>query len=361
MRIIKIIDRYILGEFFLYLIFGLTLVIIFLMVNMILFQMLDFVIEKQVPFPVFMKILFFQVPAFMVLALPMATLFASLISMSRMSKDSEIDVMRTSGMSVVRILMPVLVGGIIVSAFGWVTLQRIVPWSNTQSAKLWRQFFLSDVMNKPMADVFFKGKDNKMFYIDSVDPRSDTVLGIFIYDTTTGRYPRVTTAPRGEWKGGELVLRDGMIHHFKDEGRLDYEVDFERLELNIERHMEEIFGEQKSPQEMTLEELRDKISLFKESGIDTKKWETDMHFKMSIPVASFICVLVGVPLSIRTGRSGMMTGILTAFIIVILYWVMTIICTALGYKGLLPPIAAAWLQNVLFLVIGVLLIAFTRR
>ncbi len=361
MRIFKIIDRYILGEFFLYLVFGLTLVVIFLMVNMILFQMLDFVIEKQVPLAVFMKILFYQVPAFLVLALPMATLFASLISMSRMSKDSEIDVMRTSGMSVIRILMPVLVGGALVSAFGWVTLQRIVPWSNTQSAKLWRQFYLSDVMNKPMANVFFKGKDNKMFYIDSVDPRSDTVLGILIYDTSTGKYPRITTAPRGDWKGNALTLRDGMIHHFKDNGLLDYEVNFEKLKLNIERHMEQIFGEQKSPQEMTLGELRDKITLFKESGIDTKKWETDMYFKMSIPVASFICVLVGVPLSIKTGRSGMMAGILTAFLLVILYWVMTIICTALGYKGVLPPVVAAWAQNVLFLAIGIVLIVRTRR
>jgi len=361
MRIFKRLDKYLIGEFFLYLVFGITLVVIFLMVNTILFQMLDFIIEKRVPFPIFMKILFFQLPAYAVLALPMATLFATLIAISRMSKDSEIDVMRTSGIGVMRIMMPMLFAGMLVSAGGWVLLQKVVPWSNNQSSKLWRQFWMSDVMSKPMAEVFFKGKDGKMFYIKSVDPRNDSVHGVTIFNTEQGKFPRVVTAPRGMWKGDELVLLEGMIHHFKDTGYLDYEADFEKMTINTQRHMEEIFGEQKSPQEMTLEELKDKIHLFKESGVDTKKWETDMHFKMSVPVSSFILVLMGVPLSIRTGRSGMFAGVVTAVLLVILYWVATIITTALGYKGVLEPVVAAWSQNVVFLIVGIILIFFVRK
>ncbi|MFC1474736.1 LptF/LptG family permease [bacterium] len=360
-RVFGRLDRYLISEFLLYLVFGLTLVIIFLMVNAILFQMLEFVIEKQVPFGVFMKILFFQLPAYAVLALPMATLFATLIAISRMSKDSEVDVMRTSGISVFRIMLPMLFAGALVSGFDWVMLQKIVPWSNNQSASLWRQFYLSDVMSKPQANIFFKGKDDKTFYIKSYEPRTDSVHGVLIYDTQTGTYPRITSAPRGIWKGKELVIFDGLIHHFKNNGYLDYEVDFKSITINVERHMEEIFGEQKTPQEMTLGELKDKIQLFRESGIDTKKWETDMHFKMSIPVACFILVMMGVPLSLSTGRSGMMAGIVTAVLLVIVYWVCTILTTTLGYKGIVPPVIAAWSQNVVFLAVGLLLMFIKRR
>ena len=362
MGIFKRLDKYLISEFFLYLIFGVTVVIIFLMVNTILFQMLDFIIEKQVPFLIFMKILFYQLPAYAVMALPMATLFSTLLSISRMSKDSEVDVMRASGIGIVRIMIPMLFAGAVVSGAGWILLQRVVPWSNNRSAGLWRQFWMSDVMSKPMPDVFFKGKGGKMFYIKSVDPRSDTIHGVTVFNVDVeGSYPRVTTAPRGLWKGEELVLLDGMIHHFKNDGFLDYEVDFERMKIDTARDMEEIFGEQKSPQEMTLEELKNKIELFKESGVDTKRWETDMHLKMSVPVACLILVLMGVPLSIRTGRAGMFAGVLTAFLLVVLYWVMTIVTTALGYKGVLPPVVAAWAQNVVFFIVGLILIFFVRK
>lgn len=361
MRIFKILDKYLIGEFALYMVSGVSIVIIFLMVNTILFQMLEFIIEKQVPFGIFMKILFYQLPAYAVMALPMATLFATLISISRMSKDSEIDVIRTSGIGVGRIMAPMLVAGVIVSACGWVLLQKVVPISNNKSAKLWRQFYLSDVMSKPISNIFFKGKNDKTFYIKHYDPASSTVNGIMIYDTKSGTYPQLTTSPRGDWKGKDLIIRDGVIHHLNEKGHLDYEAAFDTITINVERQMEEIFGEQKSPQEMTMEELKDKIQLFKKSGIDTKKWETDMHSKISIPVACLILVMMGVPLSIRTGRSGMMVGVALAVLLVIVYWVLTIITTALGYKGVVPPLLAAWLQNIIFFLVGVYLIIRSRK
>lgn len=361
MRIVKVLDRYLMGEFLLYFMFGSSLVILFLMVNAILFDMMKFIIEKQVPFDVFMKILFYQLPAYAVVAFPMATLFATLISISRMSKDSEIDVMRTSGISVTRMMVPMLLMGLLVSAMSFVMLQKLVPWSNSRSVNLWRKFLMSDVMNRPMADMFFKGIGSKQFYIREIDPKNHAVRGVMIYDTSPGAYPNVTTAPVGSWDGKNITLRNGSIHHFKEDGALDYDVEFGELKLNVEREMEEIFGEQKSPQEMTIEELKQKIALFRKSGLDTKSWETDMQFKLSIPVASFICVLVGVPLSIRTGRSGMMMGILVCVALVLLYWVGMIVSTALGRTGVIPPAAAAWSQNVAFLAVGVILIIRTRK
>jgi lipopolysaccharide export system permease protein len=361
MRIGRILDRYMASEFLLYFTFGSSLVVLFLMVNAILFEMLKFVIEKQVPFPIFMKILFYQLPSYAVVAFPMATLFATLISISRMSKDSEIDVMRTSGISVMRLLAPMLAMGILVSAISMGMIQKIVPWSNGRSAQLWRQFYMSDVMKQPVADQVFKGIGDKQFFIKEIDPAHGALRGIAIYDSSDGDFPTVTTAPAGSWNQKYITLRNGAIHHFKRNGIIDYEVEFSELKLNIERELEQIFGEQKSPQEMTFGELRNKITLFKKSGIDTKSWETDLQFKMSIPVASFICVLVGVPLSIRTGRSGMMMGIVACVTLILLYWVGTIVSTALGHQGVLPPAVAAWSLNAIFLVVGVALISRTRK
>jgi len=361
MRIVKILDRYLMSEFLLYFTFGSSLVIIFLMVNTILFQMMEFIIDKHVPFPIFMRILFYQLPAFAVLAFPMATLFATLISISRMSKDSEIDVMRTSGISVMRMMVPMLLMGLLVSAGSFVMLQKLVPWSNNRSVNLWRQFLMSDITGQPVANLFFKGKGNRQFFIKSMDPKTRIARDVTIYETTDAGYPLMTTAREGVWNNKYLVLKNGTIHHLNKDGLLDYEAAFEELKLNIEREMDEVFGDQKTAQEMTMDELKKKITLFRQSGIDTKSWETDLQFKMSIPVASFICVLVGVPLSIRTGRSGMMMGIAVSVGLILFYWVGTIVSTALGHKGVIPPVAAAWSQNALFLGVGVILIIRTRK
>jgi lipopolysaccharide export system permease protein len=165
MRFVRILDRYLFSEFLLYFTFGSSIVVFFLMVNAILFQMMDFIIDKRVPFPIFMKILFFQLPAYAVLAFPMATLFATLLSISRMSKDSEVDVMRTSGISVTRMMAPMLVMGLLVSGVSYVMLQKLVPWSNNHSITLWREFIMSDTTGKPIANLFFKGKGDREFFI----------------------------------------------------------------------------------------------------------------------------------------------------------------------------------------------------
>lgn len=361
MRITRILDRYILTEFFLYFILGFTVAIIFQMVNTVLFQMMDFVIEKKVPFTISVKILFYQVPWFAVIALPMATVFTTLLSINRMSKDSEIDVLRTSGVSVMQLMAPMLFAGLLVSGISFVMMQRLVPWSYNKSIVLWREFLLSETPNSPKSDLFFKGKGNRQIYIKNYDPKTRIASDITIYETSDAAYPVVTTARVGVWTEKYLVLKNGTLHHFNKNGLTDYEVAFGELKINIERELEEIFGVQKTSQEMTYNELKDKIALFKKSGIETKSLETDLQFKFSIPVASFMFVLLGFPLSIRTGRSNILAGLLIAVSLMIVFWIGIIAFTALGKKGVLEPPVAAWTQNAIFLVIGLVLLIRTRK
>ena len=360
--IIKIIDRYMFSEFLLYFFAGVMVFIIFIMGNTVLFQLMDFIIEKKVPFAVFMKILLYMLPAMCVLAFPLATLFSALLAVGRLSRDGEIDVMRTGGISVVRILAPFLVMGLLVSAADFFLIQDVVPRANRRTSLIWQQFLLSDVTGRPMSDVFFKGAGAKFFYIGDVIPASHTVHRVMIYEMQEGKtYPRMITAPTGVWSKKTLLLMNGKLHQFAGDGHLEYEADFQSLEMDLERQMEEIMGSYKSPQEMSIQELKDQITLFKKSGINTVSLETDMHFKMSIPAASLICILLGVPLSIRTGRSGMMVGFVTTVVLVALYYVLWIINTALVRQGVLPPFIAAWFQNILFLLVGIFLIVRTRK
>ncbi|MEW5945708.1 MAG: LptF/LptG family permease [bacterium] len=359
---VKVIDRYLASEFTLFFVLGVIVFLIFVMGNTVLFQLMDFIIDKKVPLPVFMKILYYMTPSFLVLAFPLASLFATLLAVGRLSRDGEIDVMRTSGISLTRILAPFLVAGVLASALDFFLLERVVPEANHRSSEIWRRFMLSDVAGTPMENVFFKGKKGRFFYIGRLDPPTRTATSITIYDTEAGNvYPQVILAPSGEWTEKTLKLKDGIIHSFREDGAFEYEARFDEMVLDLERQMEEIMGEQKSPQEMSIRELKDQIALFRKSGINTASLETDLHFKTSIPAACLICVLVGVPLSIRTGRGGAMSGVVWAIALIAVYYVWMIVDTALGRKGVIPPVAAAWLQNAAFLILGIYLIVRARK
>lgn len=362
MRIVKTLDRYIATEFVQYFIMGVFVFLIFVMGNSVLFTYMDPALEKKVPWNILMRVIMFQVPAFMVMALPLATLFAALLSVGRLSRDSELDVMRTSGISVLRILLPYVTLGVLISGMGYFILQQVVPAANQRSMNLWRSYFYSEVGNQPLANVFFRAKSGKTFYVRSLDPRTRTLTSVLIIDTKEGEdYPREITAPTGVWTNNYVVLRNGLIHHYNTRGMLDYEAHFDEMQVDIQRQMQEFFGDTRTTQEMSLQELKQRIALYRKSGIDTRADETDYQFKLAMPLGSLVCILLGVPLSIRTGRSGLMLNIVIIVLLVAMYQVLTIADTTLGRRGVLPPLAAAWGQNILFLAIGLILVFRTRK
>jgi lipopolysaccharide export system permease protein len=362
MRIVRTLDRYVTTEFIQYFLLGVFIFIIFVMGNTVLFTYMDPALEKKVPSGIMLRVILYQVPSFAVMAMPLATLFAALLSVGRLSRDSEIDVMRTSGISVLRILLPYMVMGLLITGTGYFMLQRVVPVANKRSMDMWRRFFYSEVGKEPVVNVFFQAKNGKTFYVRQMDPRTRTMQGIFIIDTKPGEnFPREITAPTGVWTDEFAVLQNGLIHHFNQRGMLDYEARFGSLRIDLQRQIREFIGDNRTTQEMSLGELKQRISIYRKSGIDTRADETDYYFKMAIPVGSFICVLLGVPLSIRTGRSGLMQNITIVVLLVAFYQVLTIADTLLGRRGVLPPMVAAWGQNALFLAIGVVLVLRTRK
>jgi len=67
-------------------------------------------------------------------------------------------------------------------------------------------------------------------------------------------------------------------------------------------------------------------------------------------------VLVGIPFSITAGRVNALIGMAKGIIVPMLYLPMMALSLALGKGGVLPPLIAAWLTNVVFIAWGVRLI-----
>jgi lipopolysaccharide export system permease protein len=250
-------------------------------------------------------------------------------------------------------MLPIFLVGILVSITSYLTNEKVVPWTNHASQNILRRLFLSHPLPHIQENVIFKGGPNHHFFIKRYYPATATAEGISIYEIGgREKFPRAITAKSAKWKKKSWLLKDGIIHDFDKKGFLKYEMSFESLEINVDFNVIDFFGTQRTPQEMSRKELLKQIKIFERGGIDTKRLKTDYHFKISIPFACLIVVLIGAPLSLKASAGGTFIGILLCILLISVYNILMSIGRAMGFSGLLPPFLAAWLPNILFIVVG---------
>ena len=348
---LKIIDRYILsdvaGLFFL----GMVALVIIGTIDLV-FSLIDMFVNNGVPLAVVCKILIFKIPAIMVLFFPMAVLFAVSITLIRMITASEFTVLRAGGLSLLRIITPILVAGILAAFLSFANNDMLTPWANTISDNLIDQA----VLKKPLPDIlentFFKESEARHFYIRRIDKASDSMEDIAVYELT-GNFPQVITAKRAYWDGNQWRLEDGIIHKYDNRGALAYQSDFTELKLNIDRGFYNYYKSQKTPNEMSTKELRGRITELKSGGVATGALQTAYYLKYAQPVACLIFALVGTALLLLfLGHGRDLWSVIIAVIFALLsvgfYFFLTAAFRAWGRGGIVTPFWAAWSPNLIY-------------
>ncbi|MCK4260066.1 MAG: LptF/LptG family permease [Halanaerobiales bacterium] len=355
---IFILNRYLFKELLQPILFCIFAVTIVFMSNF-LFELSDLLINKRESFLTVIQMLFYQLPAIFVQTFPISTLFATVYSLGRLVKDNEITVMRTSGFGIQKIIIPFLILGLIVSFVSYWMNEKTVPWASHRSLNLVRQMMLRDVTPSIKEHVFFRGPDDRYFYVKNVDRTAKTLQGIMVYETQyPGKdtaFPRVITANKGVFNDNSWELEEGIINEFDLHGRIKNEVQFEELYIPVGDGLENFYGNQKTASEMSREELSEEINLFLKSGIKVDTWQVEYHMKMAIPFAPFIFVLVGAPLSLFN-RKGWAVGIVLTLLVVFAYFILQSLCRSFGTGGMITAVWSAWLPNIIFAVLGILLL-----
>jgi len=91
------------------------------------------------------------------------------------------------------------------------------------------------------------------------------------------------------------------------------------------------------------------------------RYRVEIHKKFSIPFACIIFVLVGSPLAIRMGRSGMNMAIGLSILFFLVYYVCLIGGEKLADRGIVSPVVAMWSPNIFFFVLAVVLLRKAAR
>lgn len=358
---VSILDRYLfkefLGPFFLavggFLIIGIV---------DILFYLVDLTVSSGVPFQVVLELLFYKIPAIMVLFFPMAVLFSSMLLLIRLAKDNELTVLRTSGVHTARILIPIAIVMSFTSVLSYLLNEKVVPWTNERSDVIIDR----EIRKKPplevMEDVVFKVGSDRFFHAKKVNTLESTVQELLILEGTID-FPRVITAKRASFSDNRWTLFDGYIQELNYQGSIQFMDKYDELSITLPEEARGFYEKTKSPQEMDSSELKARIDNLNKGGVSTRSLKVEYYLKQSMPVACFIFGSIGLAFSlsfVRSGKDwwGVIASICTSVLSVGFYFFILAVCRSLGKNGTISPFLGAWTPNFLYGFVALVVISY---
>lgn len=390
------IERYIFGEaigFFLLGAMGFT----FFMIVTSVFSLGEKIFSKHIPPFTITKVLLLSAPAFLVLAIPVAVLFSTLMAMGRLNRDNEIVAMSTNGISLYRLFIPFITIAIIAGLMTWLIYEHVVPPNNRQYKDVLKVFWEAQVTQFIKPQIVIKAPQKKYFYVDWLDKTEGIMYNLRLYDYygeggQPRHFPRMYIAERAWVADGYLVLSKVRLYNLDpNTGDTMVSAAMPEVKIDIGTQLSD-YNPDVHPTEMTASELRLRIQMNRDRLTSMgfladqlrqyyyRDW-TEYYFKYSIPVACLVLVLVAVPVSLRGPRDERNMGIILSFLLLMVYYIIYFSCRVLGSRGpslghdlalggktlllkgtnLFPPYVAGWLPASLFFLWAIYLIWRARK
>ena len=358
----QILQRYLLLEFIAPSFFALVGLTLALMLGNLV-QLSDLVISKGVSITQVAKLFLLILPYLITFSLPMAMLVGTLIALGRLSADNEITAMRSCGISLGRLFLPLLGISLFFSIFSVYLNDQILPKAHFASRKLLTQIGMKNPTAYLEAGTFIRAFDGYILFV--YDIRGHELLNIRIYQLQeTGKPTRTIVAERGELISipDKNIVKLKLINGMSDEPnprdptniyKLHFETYYLTLNLSQQLQKDQL---QKKPKDMTLSQLQEEIDSLHSSGVSTDPLQAEFHKKIALAFANFFLVLVGFPLALLTHRGERSIGFALAIALFTLYYILLAFGDALAIRGVLAAVFSIWLPNGLMALLGIVLI-----
>lgn len=347
----RILDRYLAKEFLRIFTFSL---VVFLALSAIvdLFDRLSRFLD--VSGMVVIQYYVYRLPWFGFQVMPVAVLLAALFSLGKMARHNELLAMKMGHLSTVRIIVPPLVLGLIVSVAAFILGESIVPQMNERALDAYRVKVqkVSPFQRTKNNDIWYRAKGNRFLHISLLDVASGSVRGLTVFELSPDfKLARRIDATEATWQDGRWHLQDGEISWTKPDGT--FQVDpFTHLTLYLEEQPTDLARVVREAEEMTSSELREYIERLAKTGVNSVRYQVDLAAKGSMAFTNLVMAFIGIAFALRTGKRGVMAWTGACVVVAVCYSILNSFSISLGRGGVLPPLIAAWLPNALFTVAG---------
>jgi lipopolysaccharide export system permease protein len=358
----RIITRYVAREFTLNFLLGLgAFSATYLIVEF--FERINAFVYNKAPWPLIGAYFLNKFPLMLFQVAPAAVLLASILTLGIMSRHNEVMAMKSGGVGLWSLTHPILgvVGMIFVVLLGM--NEYVVPYAN-QNARM----ITNLVIHKKKATETFKQSQiwihgqQTIYNVQLYHPERNLLEGITLYRFS----PRFELLERvdarsAQWQDGQWVLTDASVTDFAQQG-VAVRKNYPQLTLSLSETPLDFQVAEKNPNEMNYRELKEYVRKIERDGYNASKYRTAMYACISFPFISVIMAFLGIPLALRKERgAGLALGIGYSIIFSFTYLVVYSFILELGKAGSLPPMAAAWLGNIIFGMIGTYLLLSVKH
>jgi LPS export ABC transporter permease LptG len=349
---LQILDIYIIRDWLLYLV---LLLVTFTGIYIIFdfFQLLGDIVRNHAPSQLVLNYYRYLIPQVVYLMLPLSILVATLVNFSLLTKSNQITAIKSAGISLYRMSVPIFIAAALLSAAMFVLEDRYLPETNQRQDALRNQ-----IKGKP-AQTYYRpdrqwifGKSSRIFNYRFLDPDRNVFanLSVFELDPHSFRMTRRIYATRAFWEPPihGWILENGWVRELEGD-RVKTYMPFSVATFQEVNEEPAYFKKEVRPsQQMSAFELYGYIKELSQSGFDVVRLSVQFYRKFSFPLIAFVVTLIGIPFSFSVGRKGTLSGVALSIGIAIIYWATSSLFEAMGNLHQLPPIVAAWSPDFLF-------------
>ena len=260
---------------------------------------------------------------------------------------------------------PAVVLGLVVSLFAIWFNEEIVPRANNAYDNTVQYEIKGNTAPASQEHIIIKEVNSslikRIIYARRYDSKTKRMEHITMQMFEEGKLKNVENAAYADWLGDSWLMHDGVIYEVQDGNVKAHNSRFDTQLLPVNMSPRKIMESQKKMEEMTRSELREQIKILQEQYVDTKKLEAELAQRYTVPMASLIFAMIGVPLGMQPNRRSSSAGFALSVIIIFIYYAGMVMATAFGRGGALPPMLAVWLPNIISGAVGLYLVRKAAR
>jgi lipopolysaccharide export system permease protein len=327
---------------------------------------------------VLFQMLISALPGTLVTVLPLSIMIGILLGLGRMTADNEVAALKSSGISIVRLLPPVLFLGLIGFGLSLVCTFVLIPRGISEGRRLMQEAATKRIDAGIEERTFFDAIKNLVIYVERIDPSSGVMERVFIRQASKPEEVNVIMAQQGkpipdpEGKDLILSLRNGTILRENQNGDFVNGVIFEStvFRYSVEQagreKAEKSFEESSIPEIWKrLKESLEKTPPVSQETIDYRRRVTTFAHMLitqryTHPLACLALAIMAFPLGLLNLGKSRLNNVSVGLGVIFFYYAFTLATERVARSGLAPPELVLPLPCLVFLIVAVCLIRQVR-
>ena len=351
-----------------------------------LFELTGPIIHNRTPLVTVGDYLLNLIPYILSNVTPLCVLVAVLITFGSLARTSEFTAMKAAGVSLYRIITPVLVLTAVIAAALFAFDEYYLPGANRRQEALrsvikgkpaqtflrpdrqWisGQTFAQQAQDTPLAGFMPQAtpapfsrraaEPARIFYYQFFDPDKNRFanLTVFEFDPVTFTLQRRVFAGSSHWEPaiGRWIFENGWVRTFAGGTISGYQPFLLTTFPEIREQPQYFKKEDRQSQQMSFHQLTDYIADLRQSGFETTKLSVQLQRKLAYPAITLVMAMLAIPFALLTGKRGGVAGFALAILMAVVYLGVSSLFEAMGNVNTLPPALAAWSPDILFTLAG---------